>query len=93
MIFWILWGIDAGVALIFGYFFLVGVGDGTVSSFNIVLWMGILGGLAVVLGGGWFLWWKKHPGWAAALLALVAVPALGALALLLVILISNPRWN
>ena len=91
--FWILWGIDALVAAIFGYFFLVGIEDGSVSSFNLVLWMGILGFLAAVLGGGLFLKWKHHVGWGAALLCLVAVPAVGAGLLFAFILISNPRWN
>ncbi len=35
ILFWILWGIDAIVALIAVYFFIVGLSDGSVSSFNI----------------------------------------------------------
>ena len=48
MAFWILWGIDAVVAAIFVLFFLIGIGDGTVSSFNIALWAGTLIALAGV---------------------------------------------
>ncbi len=34
ILFWILWGIDFIVALIAVYFFIVGLGDGSVTSFN-----------------------------------------------------------
>src|ERR1051325_6776079 len=51
MIFKILWGIDALTALVFVVFFIIGIGDGTVSSFNIMLWLLILGILAAVLIG------------------------------------------
>jgi hypothetical protein len=91
-LFWASWLVDALVASIFVYFFMVGLGDGTVSSFNIVLWLGILGGLAGIVGGSLCL--KKHSPIAALILVLVlAVPAILALLFFLVILISNPRWN
>src|ERR1051326_3740906 len=51
MIFKILWSIDALTALVFVVFFIIGIGDGTVSSFNIMLWLLILGILAAVLIG------------------------------------------
>ena len=90
--FWIAWIIDALVASIFGYFFLIGIGDGTVSSFNIVLWLGILGSLAGIVGGS--LWLRKRsPVGALILLLVLAIPAILALLFFLVILISNPRWN
>lgn len=91
--FWLLWGLDAVVALGFLYFFFVGLGDGSVSSFNIVLWMGILGSLGAILGGSFFLRWKGYTALAICVLGLLAVPALGFLLFFLVILISNPRWN
>ena len=49
--FWFVWGFDALIAAIFLFFFFWGLSDGTVSSFNIVLWLGILAGLAGILGG------------------------------------------
>jgi hypothetical protein len=52
ILFGILCGIDALIALVVLFFFTWGVSDGTVSSFNIVLWMGMLGGVAALFGGG-----------------------------------------
>ena len=47
MKFWIPWSIDAVVAAILVGFFIIGIADRSVSSFNIGLWILIL---AVVLG-------------------------------------------
>lgn len=91
--FWICWGIDALVAAIFGYFFLVGIGDGTVSSFNIVEWAVILAVLTVVLGGSLVLWRFGRVGWGIAVACLLALPGAGAALLFAIILISHPRWN
>jgi hypothetical protein len=74
-IFWIPWSIDAIVAAIFVYFFFLGIGDGSVSSFNIVLWLGILIGLAIVLGGSLALRAAGRPGLATALVTALAVPS------------------
>ena len=63
MKFWIAWAIDAVVAAIAVCFFLVGLADGSVSSFNIALW--------------------------ACILLVLAVFAL----LIVILLISPPRWN
>ena len=93
MAFWILWGIDALVALVFVVFFLIGLGDGTVSSFNIALWAGILIALAGLLGGSLALRAKGHRGAAIALLSLLAVPAVLCGVLFLAALILQPRWN
>lgn len=68
-------GIDGICALVALYFFMAGLGDGTVSSFNIVLWLGILGGIAVVLGGGVLLKSAGKQGFANLLLLVLAVPA------------------
>jgi hypothetical protein len=50
ILFWLLWTWDALVASMFVCFFVIGIGDGAVSSFNIVLRWGILGSLAAILG-------------------------------------------
>jgi|SRR5689334_722667 len=75
-IFWLPWGIDVIVAAIFVYFFFVGLGDGSVSSFNIVLWLVILVGLAIVLGGSFALRAAARTGLAIALATALAVPSL-----------------
>jgi hypothetical protein len=74
-IFWIPWGIDVIVALIFVYFFFVGIGDGSVSAFNIVLWLVILVGLAIVLGGSLALRASARTGLATALVTALAIPS------------------
>jgi hypothetical protein len=91
--FWILWAIDALVASVFVYFFMIGMGDGTVSSVNIVLWIMVLAILGAVLGGSLFLRAKKL-GWVAlGVLGLIAVPALGLALMFGMMMIFNPRWN
>ena len=77
LIFWILWGFDALVALIVLYFFIVGLGDGTVRASNRRLWAGILFGLVVILGGSWLLQSVGLFGIAYTLLSLLAFPAFG----------------
>ena len=44
-------GWDALIALVFVVFFVWGLVDGSVSSFNLVLWIGILAALGGVLAG------------------------------------------
>jgi len=91
--FWILWGFDALVALVPIYFFFIGLADGSVSSFNIVLWLGIMGGLGAVLGCSLLLRRLGHLALAVGVLLVLATPAVLSLLFFLVVLISNPRWN
>jgi len=49
--FWIPWSIDLVVAVIAVYFFFVGLADGSVSSFNMGLWLVILSALGGIVGG------------------------------------------
>jgi hypothetical protein len=91
--FWILWGFDALIALVVLYFFFIGLADGSVSSFNMGLWMLLLAAVAAVLLGS--LWLKSlgQLGWAKAVLSILALPGFLYLLFLLVVLISKPRWN
>jgi hypothetical protein len=91
--FWILWGIDAVVAVIVLYFFVVGLADGSVSSFNFGLWALILLGLATIMGGSVWLKAAGRPGIATLLLLVLALPGLLFGLFVLAILIANPRWN
>lgn len=86
-------GIDAVVAAGAVIFFLIGLADGSVSSFNMGLWTGMLAALAITLGGG--LWLKKagHPRFATLLLLIPAVPGLVYGLFVLLILFSDTRWN
>jgi hypothetical protein len=88
-----LFGIDAVVALVVVYFFLVGLADGSVSSFNAELWLAMFAVLAIVIGGGWALLLNKHRAAAAVLLAIVAVPGLLYAFFILLVVVFQPRWN
>ena len=87
------WGVDALIAAIFVGFFFWGLADGTVSSFNIVLWLGILAGLAGILGGSHRLQSKGYTRPAMGLLLILAIPGFLGVLFFLAVLILNPRWN
>jgi MFS family permease len=75
------------------YFFVVGRANGSVSSFNIVIWLALL---AIVIGvplGGWRLNLTGRRKAATALLAVVAVPAIAGTLFALLIVVTQPRWN
>lgn len=93
MTFWIFWGIDAVIAAIFVLFFIIGLTDGSVSSFNIVLWLGILVTLGGVLWGGYALRAAGQTGVAFCLVLLLAVPGMLAGLFFLALIVLNPRWN
>ncbi len=91
--FWVLWWFDAFVALIALYFFFIGLGDGSVSSFNGGLWAVLLLGLAVILFGSQWLRAHGHPGLAMLLLAVLAVPAFFYLLIIAISVFGGGRWN
>jgi hypothetical protein len=86
-------GIDVLAALVVVYFFVVGLADGSVSSFNGGLWAGLIAGVAAVVGGGWALQANGRRGAAVAVLLVLAVPAVVYALFLALILITQPRWN
>lgn len=89
----ILFGFGVLIALVFLYFFVIGINDGSVSSFNIKLWLATLACLAGILGGGWLLnanSWRRA---AIALLLILAVPGFIYALFILSIVIFQPRWN
>jgi hypothetical protein len=89
----ILWWFDAAIAAIFVFFFFWGLADGTVSSFNIVLWLAILAGLAGVLFGSRTLRSKGHERQATGLLLILAIPGILGLVFFLALIVLHPRWN
>ncbi|HEY1268935.1 MAG TPA: osmoprotectant transporter permease [Candidatus Binatia bacterium] len=93
MTFKILWGIDALTALIFVVFFIIGIGDGTVSSFNIALWLLILAILAAVLIGSLWLQRAGRPRFANSLALALAVPSALTGLFFLMLIILHPKWN
>lgn len=92
-LFRLLWGFDALIAATFLFFFFWGLADGTVSSFNIVLWLAILAGLAGVLGGSHRFQSKGHTRPAMGLLLILAIPGFLGVLFFLAVLILHPRWN
>lgn len=91
--FWVLWAIDALISAIALFFFLVGVADGSVSSFNLGIWIVLLAALTAVVGGS--LWLKAigRRGLGTLLLLVLAVPGILLALFFLVLIISEPRWN
>jgi hypothetical protein len=89
----IVWAIDIAVTLIFVAFFFVGVNDGSVSSFNIVLWAVILAGLAVSVFGANALARQGRTVLATLLAAVPALPAVLFGLLLIVGWATGARWN
>jgi hypothetical protein len=92
-IFWILWSVNAAIAAIVLLFFFAGLADGSVSSFNIGLWLGILAAGFIILAGSVFLRGKGHA--VLALLMVIPAAAAGLLYALFIILVivSGERWN
>jgi len=91
--FWIPWAIDAIIAAIAVFFFLWGLADGSVSTFNIGLWMLLLGGLAVVVVGSLWLRSSGRAGLGTALSWVLAVPGVLVGLFFLILIVGNPRWN
>jgi hypothetical protein len=93
VVFFLLLTTDLIVLSIFLFFFAAGLGDGTVSSQNMALWLGILVSLGLTIASGVALRQKARPGLACLMLAVVAVPAFLFLSYILWALIFQPRWN
>ena len=74
-------------------FFLWGVADGTVSSFNILLWLAMLGGAVALPWAGWALRQRGRTGAANGVLLVLALPAVLALFAIAVMFASPPDWR
>ena len=93
MKFWLPLVIDAVIAVVILYFFIAGLADGSVSSFNIIYWVGILLAVTGFIGVGLWLGKRGQKGAAAAALWILAVPGVVALCFILLVLVLSPRWN
>jgi len=74
-------------------FFVIGVGDGSVSSFNVVLWMGLLAVTSLSLWVGLALHRKGRFALSLVALSITAVPGLVAALFVLLLLVTQQRWN
>lgn len=86
-------GFDALIAAGILFFFFWGVSDGTVSSFNILLWLALLAGTALSLIGGVLAYKNNNRALAILLLLLLALPGIAFLLFALIVIIAQPRWN
>lgn len=93
MRFWVLWAIDAVIAIIGIYYFAVGWADGSVSSFNLGLWLRLLLGLVIVLAGSMWLKSAGRLGLATILLLFPALPGILYGLFVVVLLLTATRWN
>lgn len=93
LLFRLLLAVDAAVAAGVLYFFVIGLADGSVSSFNAGLWAAILAGVAGVLAGGLLLNANGRRGAAIAVLTILAVPGLAFGLFVLSFVVLQPRWN
>lgn len=91
--FWILWGFDALITIVFLYFFFIGLADGSVSAFNMKIWALLLIGLAVVMLGSLWLKSINQMFMAKSLLSVLAIPGVLYLLFILMVVIGKPRWN
>jgi hypothetical protein len=85
--------IAALVAAVVVAFFLIGLVDGSVSSFNITLWLGLLAAVGVVLLAAARLRSKGRTRSAIAVLSLLALPGLLYAMFILLVIGSGARWN
>lgn len=74
-------------------FFVIGLGDGTVSSFNAGLWSALLLVCVSSVGGGRWLAAQGRPRLALLALSVTAVPGVIGVSMLLLVLLSGGRWN
>jgi hypothetical protein len=93
MIFRTLLGIDIIAALIVACFFVIGLADGSVSSFNMQLWLGCLTGIVAVLVGGLLLNAKGKTILAIVVLLILAAPSAIYGLFILSIIIFPASWN
>jgi len=89
----ILWIIDVVLGTMAVIFFVIGIGDGSVSSFNIVMWLLLLGVLASIVFGSRALNETGHPVLATALAAVPAIPAIVGSVGLIAATLMGGRWN
>ena len=93
MLFWLLLGLDILAASVAGYFFVEGLSDGTVSSFNIGEWIFLLAAPAAIIGGGVALHRTGYVKSGNLVLAVLAIPAFLAAAFMVIVIMSDARWN
>ena len=88
-----LFAINVAAGLVALAFFIIGLGDGTVTSFNILIWAAMLG---VVFSMPWAAWGVRLRGRArlgTLLLLPVALPAVLGGVMILVMIVMQPNFK
>ncbi len=91
--FWVLWTIGALTAALTLFFFVAGLADGSVSSFNFGIWAVLLAVVLGVVGGSLWLNAAGRRRLGMTLLLVLAIPAVTAVVFLLAVILSGARWN
>jgi ABC-type branched-subunit amino acid transport system permease subunit len=91
--FWIIWTFDLLGALVAGWFFCIGIMDGSVGADNIGLWLLIMAGLVAVLYGSVSLYRRCKIKPAYLLLAVLALPCLLMLFFIIMLVFSDVHWQ
>ena len=86
-------GIDALICTIVVVFFLLGLANGSVSSFNIGLWIAILAVLAVIIAGSLWLKAAGYPGFGTILLLVLAIPGILYGLFIFLVAVTKTPWN
>jgi ABC-type microcin C transport system permease subunit YejB len=79
--------------LIVLYFFLIGLADGSVSSFNMGLWLLILTIVGAVMLGSLWMKSNNYLSFAKIILGIFAVPGLLYGLFIVIMMTGNGRWN
>jgi hypothetical protein len=85
--------VDLAIAIVVLYFFAAGLADGSISSFNIALWLFIIALAGGIPAGAVLLRRHARPRLANLVLLIPAVPGIVFLLFLLLMLVASPRWN
>ncbi len=93
ILFWILWVIDAIATAVILYFFVIGLGDGSISSTNAGMWAVLVLLPITLLVGSYILKIRNKLTAAKWLLSILVIPALLYFLFFLMIIILNPKWN
>ena len=84
---------DALIGAIVVVFFFLGLLNGSVSSFNIGIWIVGLVVLTIIIGGGLWLKVVGYPVFAIVLLLVLAIPGLIYGLFILLVMISKTPWR
>jgi len=93
ILFGTLFAINLAAALVAFAFFIVGLADGTVTTFNILIWAGLLGLLFSMPWAAWLVRLRGRKRLGTVLLLPVAVVATVGAVVMLVLIASAPSWQ